>query len=962
MRIRLFYLFLTLYCISGMSAFGQYYDTGEDPASLRWLQIKTDKFRLIYPESYGREGINYARSLHKAYSDLTQYYGEKKFRLPVIIHNYTVKSNGYVAWAPRRMELYPTPEQNSVPMENARQLSLHEMTHVMQMKSLRQGISGVLSLPFGEHYYGALAALLPMWFMEGDAVLMETMLSESGRGRTPSFNKQVKALAVERGKLYSYDKVLHGSYRNYTPDEYRYGYRMVEWAAKNYGYNVWNRALEYTAKYPFTIVPFNFGLSSAASLSKQKVFNLAFSSLAEEWKKEDIKFPAESYPPLNRPKGKNYINYFSPVAAGKGNIAAVKVTMYDPPAIVLINTVTGEEKKLITPGALYPYFLSGAAGKIVWVELQPDPRWANREYSVIRLYDIDRGTKMQLSRNSRYLAAALSPDGRFIAAVENSVANENIIVILDAFNGDIIEKFDVPGNFYPQRPQWSSSGEKITFISLSSEGEGVICLDVKNRKWQTLINHGTNDIQSAYLRNDSLYFISSASLTDNIWIRTPSGDEKRITDSRFGVYDVTLSGDTLYFTDYKISGYDICSLSLAGVSSYEAHSEFDGTLLPPLKENGSVRKQDTAAEPEFKPEPYRKWQHPLRIHSWLPFYADIEQLKSDPLAVSPGLTLFSQNDLSTLITTAGYERSGGNNFLHLGITWKGWLPVLESGVDYGGYPQIIKFSQSIPDPSVVPVALYFRNTLSLPLTFRKGNLTTYLRPSLTSVYNSSLIYIKEENVYDRGQTEITGRVYFSLYTGSGIRDIYPRWAVVADYSYTSFPWDSKIYGTMSTLRTSLFVPGILKNHGLRLRYRSDYQSAGNLVLYNRAEWPRSYSNIISLDLRSFSADYVFPLLYPDLNIPSVLYLKRFRGGLFYDYATGTNNIYFGATGNNYVNKTETFRSFGTEFLADFFVLRIPFMISGGIQAAWRDIYEAPSLKLIFNLDIFGMMVGRYRLD
>ncbi|NMC40339.1 MAG: hypothetical protein GYA43_04075, partial [Bacteroidales bacterium] len=633
-----------------------------------------------------------------------------------------------------------------------------------------------------------------------------------------------------------------------------------------------------------------------------------------------------------------------------------------PPVIVLINTETGEEKKLVTPGLVYPYFLSGAAGKIVWVEMYSDPRWANREYSVIRLYDINRGSVTRLSHRSRYMAAALSPDGRFIAAVENSVSNENSVSIVDAFNGDILETFSVPDNLYPQRPQWSASGDRITFISLSGEGEGIICLDIKNKTWQTLKKQGRNDIQSAYLRNDSLFYISSASLTDNLWLLTSSGEEKRLTNSRFGVYDITLSGDTLFFTDYKMSGYDICRLSLGKASVYEAHSQFDATLLPDVSQNSVSKLTETAGGPNYTPKPYRKWLHPLRVHSWLPFYADIEQVKSDPLAVSPGLTFFSQNDLSTLVTTAGYERSKGFDYLHLGITWKGWFPVIESGIDYGGYPEILKFSYNVPGPSEVPVVLNLRNTVSLPLSFRRGNLSAYLRPSVTTVHKTSLIYIRESNVYDRGQTEITGRAFLSFYSASGMRDIYPRWAFVADYSYTSFPWDRDIYGTMSTLRTAIYMPGLLKNHGLRIRYNTEHQNPEKLALFNRAEWPRSYSNIISMELNSFSADYVLPLFYPDLNIPSVLYVKRLRGGLFYDYATGTDNIYLQSSGSTYVNNTETFRSFGTELLADFFVLRIPFMISGGVEAAWRNVHERPWLRLIFNIDIYGMMVGRYRMQ
>ena len=34
------------------------------------------------------------------------------------------------------------------------------------------------------------------------------------------------------------------------------------------------------------------------------------------------------------------------------------------------------------------------------------------------------------------------------------------------------------------------------------------------------------------------------------------------------------------------------------------------------------------------------------------------------------------------------------------------------------------------------------------------------------------------------------------------------------------------------------------------------------------------------------------------------------------------------------------------------------MISGGVQTAWKKISETPSFELLFNVDIFGMTLGR----
>ena len=74
------------------------------------------------------------------------------------------------------------------------------------MESLNRGFSKGMSFVVGEQFTGIVSSLLPLWLLEGDAVFAESYLTESGRGRTPSFQKQLKALTVENGNFYSYDK------------------------------------------------------------------------------------------------------------------------------------------------------------------------------------------------------------------------------------------------------------------------------------------------------------------------------------------------------------------------------------------------------------------------------------------------------------------------------------------------------------------------------------------------------------------------------------------------------------------------------------------------------------------------------------------------------------------------------------------------------------------------------------
>jgi hypothetical protein len=345
----------------------------------------------------------------------------------------------------------------------------------------------------------------------------------------------------------------------------------------------------------------------------------------------------------------------------------------------------------------------------------------------------------------------------------------------------------------------------------------------------------------------------------------------------------------------------------------------------------------------------------------MPFYADLDEIQSDPTAIRPGLSLMSQNDLSTLITTVGYEYSDGRNLIHAKIKWQGWIPVLESRFDYGYAPFISKLGNQVGDPVDTSPGLVFTNSVTIPLNFSTGRFRQYVNASVSTSYNNRYVYLKETGKYDHGQTMLTERLYFSNIHRSAIRDIYPRWGQVLDFSFSSFPADKDIYGTLSTVRTALYLPGLIRNHGVKLRFEYDLQDPATLLYNNRASFPRGYYNIISLDYQFYSADYVLPLFYPDLNLPGFLYLKRIRGGLFYDYGVGDGNYYTDRTTDRFHDYKETFRSFGSELLADFHVLRLPFLISAGVEAAWQDFGKAPAIRALFKIDVYGFKLGRQRI-
>ncbi len=173
--------------------------------------------------------------------------------------------------------------------------------------------------------------------MEGEAVYNETLLTESGRGRSAPFQKELKAISVENGKMYKYDMMANGSYRNHVPDHYQSGFQMLALSHAKYDPQLWNDALRFTANAPFSVNPVNFSLRKNAGLTKKKLSEITFDTLTRIWKDEMKLNDPETYETINPPKNKDYINYYSPVKTGDNTYVAVKTSLSDPPSFVLIN-------------------------------------------------------------------------------------------------------------------------------------------------------------------------------------------------------------------------------------------------------------------------------------------------------------------------------------------------------------------------------------------------------------------------------------------------------------------------------------------------------------------------------------------------------------------------------------------------------------------------------------------------
>ncbi len=178
---------LLLLCALGFAheASAQYYTWGADPAGLKWSTIRTPDVRMIYPDTVSavaRRTLFYIRTVRP---DIAFGFRHGPMRIPFVMHPENFQSNGLVMYLPKRVEFLTSPAIDGYSMPWYKQLVAHEYRHAVQYNNLDRGVIRALSYILGQQ--GSTIGLLcmPIWAMEGDAVMSETAMSSFGRGFSP---------------------------------------------------------------------------------------------------------------------------------------------------------------------------------------------------------------------------------------------------------------------------------------------------------------------------------------------------------------------------------------------------------------------------------------------------------------------------------------------------------------------------------------------------------------------------------------------------------------------------------------------------------------------------------------------------------------------------------------------------------------------------------------------------------
>ncbi len=927
----------------------QYFVGGNEPSSQRWRQIHSNSFRLIYPvtwENKAQELANYLESIKHPVNNTLH---SEPSAIPVILHNQSMLSNGFVMWAPKRIEMVTTIPYDNMATDWMKHLALHEYRHVVQIEAINRSTTGFFSGIFGQHITGSVAGLhLPLWFLEGDAVLIETAMSGTGRGRIPSFTMPLTAQLLEKG-TYSYDKAMMGSYRDMIPDHYTLGYHLVAKTQSQYGFEPFLQSLYAVARTPFLPASFSRGLKKTTGMNVAGLYRATMSKLEEEWKAQNHQSLVSDFKRIDTNKNSDYADYINPHYIDDTTFIAFRTSPADIPRLVLIGR-NGSEKTIFTPGYGFYDFLSYSNGIAAWAEITTDPRWEYRNWSNIRIFELETRKSRLITHTSRLQSPMLSPDGSQIAAIEVTDQNNWALVILNTKDGKELFRITDPGIDFLSEPSWSDCSQAIIAIAFTEGlGKTIVKTNILQPGFEPLFDAGYSEISEPAISECIVYFTGTWSGRNELYAwHIEEKQLYHLLSSEFGATCTAFSDDKskILFSEYTAEGYKIAECSSVQKIPVDL-KDLINSLLPLYEPASQSIQVNIDSLPEtltrYEPEEYKKALNSLNFHSWIPVSLDVEEISSQP-----GITAFSQNLLGTTIMAIGYEynsRERGNKAF-MDLILQAWYPVFDFRFELGREDRLYKNGDA-----VVKFKTDFAKVdagVSLPLSY---NHNAWIYGLIPRVSTSQELYCNQRSgqYFTEGLRSLSYSLSLYTYRRMALRDLYPRLGVstASGFSHTPFSYvgsfTDRNAGEIMFGAVSVFFPGALKHHSFRIYAGFQDRNIKYAYFGDKIRLARGYSEELNEQMVTLSASYSFPFSYPDIAAGSIIYIKRLKANIFADHSSV-----------HYQRNKRSLNSYGIDIVADAHLLRMPMPYELGLRTMFTGSNRKFAFEFIWSVDFYAV--------
>ncbi len=919
---------------------GQYYDQGAAPGSVRWDYLKTPFNKVIFPSDYSSQAVRVMHYLDTVRHSVGYGYRFGTMRTPVVLQAYNFASNGLVMFAPTRMELMTPPPAAGTPEPWLKQLVTHESRHTVQYNNMNRHVIKGISYLLGDQGKLIGVALFPLWALEGDAVLAETELSTFGRGLQPSFTLEYRAMVGDKREKYTLDKWFCGSFKDFMPDHYRIGYQITSYAYTRYGENIWDRVADYATRYPYAIFTTKISLWKNYRTSANRLARAALEDMDNYWRSLPR---VENSGSLIATPVTSYTTYSSPLYAG-GRIVAFKSDLDRSYRIVSVDPATGDEHVVAYTGYPNSPLSYDGHNTLVWSELRNSKFWLQKVNSQICCAFLSTGKKGVVPGERQALFPSVYR-GRLLYVRYDYDGSYSIC---EHGRAEPLRRFPLPVSIHGLAAD--SLTRSLYFIAVDEGGMYIGAMDedggvrtVRAASFATI-----NDLRAD---GGTLYFTSTQSGRDEAHcLDARTGREWRLSSSEYGSFSPSPGSDgQVVMTTYTPDGY-MLAVQPDSVRSASPWSLMPENVVNPPRKHwdiplnmDSITASDTTA---LEKRRYRKAAHLINIHSWMPFYFEPEKLMEEQnvSSVKAGVTLLSQNVLSTSFLELRYAFTEPRSLFGAKFKYNGFAPKIEVDLDVGGGDRpVYNLPRGVQAPASKPY-VGVDTWVYLPLVLSDGAYRRLLYPSVQFNYYNGLIYESDGSV-SHGVHKFTGALQYTDNARLAPRDFLPRLGYTVMGTMSFEPLNDR-FSKLWTAYARGYLPGVASHHSIMLRgaFQQQRSGAGSYHFNQKLLFPTGadYTGITPGRYYACAADYQLPVAYPDGGITSIIYFKRIRLNLAGYYAR------YRPISDGKLQPWRETSSIGADLILDVNILRTP---ASGTNYLRFSLYRpSDSRTLYFGFD------------
>ena len=322
----------------------------------------------------------------------------------------------------------------------------------------------------------------------------------------------------------------------------------------------------------------------------------------------------------------------------------------------------------------------------------------------------------------------------------------------------------------------------------------------------------------------------------------------------------------------------------------------------------------------------------------------------------------SQNDLGTVIATAGYSYFRKHHGGHAYLKYSGLYPVFEVAFDFNERDRIQQDVRFRPDGSptmeldtIAKPSLRLNAQMSIPLSFSLGGWTTTVTPRVGYLMTNDAFRIDPMGtrpLQESPMTHIlTGNLLLDTRVARSTSRLTPRLGFGMELSGERRIGQEVARKPVFALRAYTYLPGFRSVDGFKLSYFRQYQSQEGLLYspdYNLVRRPYGYDNLILMDYHRLLAEYALPIYAGDVNGGFFFYLKRIILIPFVDMARDLHSPQMDGTQMT-AFAPRNFLSYGTRLLFNTYLFRIGTEFKIGIQySRTYDSDKWGSIRLVLS--------------